>query len=47
VNKVKATNSGKYCIREPGLDVLLRDAESDGVIIAVPTPVKDEVADLS
>jgi len=62
--KVEAVNSGRCYLREPGLDVLLRDAvskgflrattdaveavrESDAVIIAVPTPVKEGVADLS
>lgn len=62
--KVEAVNSGRCYIREPGLDVLLRDAvsngflrattyavrairESDAVIIAVPTPVKGGVVDLS
>jgi len=62
--KVAAVNSGRCYIREPGLDALLRDAVSkgllrattdaaeavkqcDAVIIAVPTPVKDGVADLS
>jgi len=64
VEKVEAVNSGRCYIREPGLDVLLREAvsrgvlratsdaveavsESDAVIIAVPTPVRDGVADLS
>ncbi|MCC6053885.1 MAG: nucleotide sugar dehydrogenase [Thermosphaera sp.] len=62
--KVRAVNSGRCYLREPGLDVLLRDAvskgflratteatravrESDAVVIAVPTPVRDGVADLS
>jgi UDP-N-acetyl-D-mannosaminuronic acid dehydrogenase len=62
--KVEAVNSGRCYIREPGLDVLLRDVvskgllrattdavravrESDAVVIAVPTPVRDGVADLS
>ena len=62
--KVEAVNSGRCYIREPGLDVLLRDAvsrgllrattdvveavrESDAVIVAVPTPVRDGVTDLS
>ena len=64
VRKVKAVNSGRCYLREPGLDVLLRDAvskgflrattdaigavrESDAVVIAVPTPVRDGVVDLS
>jgi len=62
--KVEAVNSGSCYLREPGLDVLLRDAvskgllrattdavkavgESDAAIIAVPTPVRSGVADLS
>jgi len=62
--KVEAVNSGRCYIREPGLDVLLKDVvskrllkatndavravrESDAVVIAVPTPVRDGVADLS
>ncbi|HDN01767.1 MAG TPA: nucleotide sugar dehydrogenase, partial [Candidatus Bathyarchaeota archaeon] len=62
--KVMAVNSGRCYIKEHGLDVLLRDAVSkgllrattdvveavrqrDAVIIAVPTPIKDGVADLS
>jgi len=62
--KVGAVNSGRCYLREPGLDILLRDAvskgflratteatravrESDAVVIAVPTPVRDGVADLS
>jgi len=62
--RVEAVNSGRCYLREPGLDVLLRDAvskgflratteaaravrESDAVVIAVPTPVRDGVADLS
>ena len=64
VGRVEAVNSGKCYIREPGLDVLLREVvsrgllrattdvveavkESDAVIVAVPTPVRDGVADLS
>jgi UDP-N-acetyl-D-mannosaminuronic acid dehydrogenase len=64
INRLKAVNSGRCYIREPGLDVLLRDVvskgllkattdavrvvrESDAVVIAVPTPVRDGVADLS
>jgi len=64
VSKVEAVNSGRCYIREPGLDVLLRDVvsrgllrattdvveavrESDAVIVAVPTPVRDGVTDLS
>jgi len=64
VRKVEAVNSGRCYLREPSLDVLLRDVvsrgflsattdavgavrESDAVIIAVPTPVRDGVADLS
>ncbi len=64
VNKVVTVNSGKCYIREPGLDVILRDVVSkgllrattdaieavkqcDAVIIAVPTPVKEGVVDLS
>jgi len=64
VNKVEAVNSGRCYIREPGLDVLLCDAvskgllrattdvvgavsEAEAVIIAVPTPVKGDVVDLS
>ncbi|RLG83521.1 MAG: nucleotide sugar dehydrogenase [Thermoprotei archaeon] len=64
VNKVEAVNSGRCYIKELGLDVLLRNVvsrgllrattdaveavkQSDAVIIAVPTPVKDNVADLS
>lgn len=64
VGKVEAVNSGRCYIREPGLDELLRDVvsrgllrattdavkavrESDAVIIAVPTPVKNGIADLS
>jgi len=63
-SKVEVVNSGRCYLREPGLDVLLREAvsrgflrattdavgavrESDAVIIAVPTPVKEGVADLS
>ncbi len=63
-NKVKALNSGRCYIKEPGIDILLHDVVSKGVlksttdaveavkwcdtvIIAVPTPVKDGVADLS
>ncbi|MCC6056744.1 MAG: nucleotide sugar dehydrogenase, partial [Desulfurococcaceae archaeon] len=62
--KVEAVNSGSCYIRGPGLDVLLRDVvsrgllrattdiveavrESDAVVITVPTPVRDGVADLS
>ena len=62
--KVMAVNSGRCYIKEPSLDVLLRDAVSkgllrattdvieavkqhDAVVIAVPTPVKEDVADLS
>jgi UDP-N-acetyl-D-mannosaminuronic acid dehydrogenase len=62
--RVEAVNSGRCYLREPGLDVLLRDAvskgflgattdavkavrESDAVVIAVPTPVRDDVTDLS
>jgi UDP-N-acetyl-D-mannosaminuronic acid dehydrogenase len=62
--RVEAVNSGRCYLKEPGLDVLLRDAvskgflrttteavkavrESDAVVIAVPTPVRDGVADLS
>ncbi|MCC6057200.1 MAG: UDP-N-acetyl-D-glucosamine dehydrogenase, partial [Desulfurococcaceae archaeon] len=62
--RVEAVNSGRCYLREPGLDVLLRDVvsrgllsatteavkavrESDAVVIAVPTPVRDGVADLS
>lgn len=62
--RVEAVNSGRCYIREPGLDVLLREVvsrgllrattdvveavkESDAVIVAVPTPVRDGVADLS
>ena len=64
VGRVEAVNSGRCYLREPGLDVLLRDAvskgflratteavravgESDAVVIGVPTPVRDGVADLS
>jgi len=64
VGKVEAVNSGRCYIKEPVLDVLLREAvskgflsattdaveavkESDAVVIAVPTPVRDGVADLS
>jgi UDP-N-acetyl-D-mannosaminuronic acid dehydrogenase len=64
VGKVEAVNSDRCYLREPGLDILLRDAvskgflratteaaravrESDAVVIAVPTPVRDGVADLS
>jgi len=64
VRKVKAVNSGRCYLREPGLDTLLRGAvskgflrattdavgavrESDAVIIAVPTPVKEGIAVLS
>ena len=64
VGRVEAVNSGRCYIREPGLDVLLRDVvfrgllrattdvveavkESDAVIVAVPTPVRDGVVDLS
>ena len=63
-SKVKAINTGKCYIREPGLDILLRESVSkgllrattdavkaikqcDAVIIAVPTPVKQGVMDLS
>jgi UDP-N-acetyl-D-mannosaminuronic acid dehydrogenase len=62
--RVEAVNSGRCYLREPGLDVLLRDVvsrgllsattetvravrESDAVVIAVPTPVRDGVVDLS
>jgi len=62
--RVGAVNSGWCYLREPGLDVLLRDVvsrgllratteavkavrESDAVVIAVPTPLRDGVADLS
>jgi UDP-N-acetyl-D-mannosaminuronic acid dehydrogenase len=61
--RVEAVNSGRCYLREPGLDVLLRNVvsrgllsatteavkavrESDAVVIAVPTPVRDGVADL-
>lgn len=64
LKKIKAINSGRCYLKEPGLDVLLKTAvskgflraktdgvstvkESDAVIIAVPTPVKDNVVDLS
>jgi UDP-N-acetyl-D-mannosaminuronic acid dehydrogenase len=64
VGRVEAVNSGRCYIREPGLDVLLRDVVSrgllrattdvveavrgsDAVIVAVPTPVRDGVADHS
>ena len=62
--RVEAVNNGRCYIKEPGLDVLLHDVvskgllrattdaveavrESDAIIIAVPTPVKDSVVDLS
>ena len=62
--KVHATNKGSCYIREPGLDDLVREVvsrgmlrattdvvsavkKSDAVIVAVNTPVRDGVADLS
>lgn len=62
--KVEAVNGGRCYLREPGLDVLLRDAVSkgflratgyaveavkrcDAVVVAVPTPVRAGVVDLS
>jgi nucleotide sugar dehydrogenase len=64
VGKVQAVNAGRSYIREPGLDEMLKDAvsrgvlsattdavaaveRSDAVIIAVPTPVKNGIADLT
>ncbi len=63
-DKVEALNNAKCYIKEPDLDIILRDSVSKGllrattdaikavkqcnaVIIAVPTPVKNDVADLS
>ena len=63
-NKVEAINSGRCYIKEPGLEELLREVVSRGllrattdaveavgqcdtVIIAVPTPVREGVTDLS
>ena len=64
VSKVKAVNEGICYVKEPLLDVLIKEAFSrgvleatvdgdgavrqcDAVVLAVPTPVKEGVMDLS